>query len=63
MTKNLKGRTGKMVDDTYVDRHAVYDATADAISRITPSHEIFRDARGFTYTSVRLCDLDRICDK
>lgn len=32
-------------------------------SRIIETQEIFEDARGFTYKSVRFCDLDRICDK
>jgi hypothetical protein len=25
--------------------------------------DILRDSRGFSYTAVRFCDLDRICDK
>ena len=32
-------------------------------SRIMNRPEVFEDARGFTYHSVRSCDLDRLCDK
>jgi hypothetical protein len=35
----------------------------DSESRSTRKPEILEDARGFTYQSVRSCDLDRICDK
>jgi hypothetical protein len=30
---------------------------------VTSSPEIMEDARGFTYQSVRCCDLERICEK
>jgi hypothetical protein len=51
-------------EKTVVDSHiVVHELTADAHSLITPLQEIFKDARGFTYKSVRFCDLDRICDK
>ena len=29
----------------------------------SPARDILKDARGFTYETVRSCDLDRICDK
>nr|WP_320160225.1 hypothetical protein [uncultured Methanoregula sp.] len=35
----------------------------DHQSRPSNSPEILEDARGFTYHSVRSCDLDRISDK
>jgi len=35
----------------------------DHQSRAPKSPEILKDARGFTYHSVRSCDLDRISDK
>ena len=35
----------------------------DGESRNARKPEILEDARGFTYQSVRSCDLDRICDK
>jgi len=35
----------------------------DADFPISRTRDIFEDARGFTYKSVRFCDLDRICDK
>jgi hypothetical protein len=48
-----------LIDSPFV----VHELTADAHAWITPAQEIFKDARGFTYKSVRFCDLDRICDK
>jgi len=38
-------------------------ARADAHPRYTHTQDVLVDARGFTYTSVRFCDLDRIRDK
>lgn len=35
----------------------------DRQSQTSHTPEIFKDARGFTYHSVRSCDLDRISDK
>ena len=37
--------------------------TPDKDLRATQSSEILVDARGFTYKSVRFCDLERISDK
>jgi hypothetical protein len=42
---------------------AVSTVEEDVHSRNIPAQEIFKDARGLTYKSVRFCDLDRICDK
>jgi hypothetical protein len=50
----------KAVADTHP---AVHVLTADDSPLIIYSQEIFKDARGFTYKSVRFCDLDRICNK
>jgi hypothetical protein len=36
---------------------------SDAGSTVPCTQDIFVVARGFTYESVRFCDLDRICDK
>jgi len=35
----------------------------DADFPVSRTQDIFEDAHGFTYRSVRFCDLDRICDK
>ncbi len=37
--------------------------TPDKELPATRTSEILEDARGFTYKSVRYCDLERICDK
>ena len=37
--------------------------TPDKDLRATQTSEILEDARGFTYKSVRFCDLERISDK
>lgn len=37
--------------------------TPDKDLPATRTSDIFEDARGFTYKSVRYCDLERICDK
>jgi hypothetical protein len=49
---------------TAIDGHgAVIAVQEDVHSRSIQTQEIFKDPRGFTYKSVRFCDLDRICDK
>jgi len=53
-------RAGKTAGDGH---GAVSAVEEDAHSRSIQTQEIFKDARGFTYKSVRFCDLDRICDK
>jgi hypothetical protein len=63
ITDDPKGKAGKTFGHATKAAHAAYDAKADANSRITPTQEIFEDARGYTYRSVRYCDLERICDK
>jgi hypothetical protein len=37
--------------------------TPEQDSRAPPTSDILEDARGFTYRSVRFCDLERISDK
>ena len=39
------------------------DAKTGAHSRTPSRQEMYEDARGFTYQSVRFCDLDRLRDK
>jgi len=51
-------KAGKTAGD-----RAVSAGQVDVHSRSIQTQEIFKDARGFTYKSVRFCDLDRICDK
>jgi hypothetical protein len=44
--------------------HAIPDDTkGDADSWFINAQEVHVDARGFTYYSVRFCDLDRFSDK
>jgi hypothetical protein len=57
ITENPKAKGGKIVGASAMAAHA------DVYSMITRRQETYEDARGFTYTSVRFCDLDRICDK
>ncbi len=57
MADTPKAQKTTPVDDT----HGV--ARADAHPRDTHMQDILVDAHGFTYTSVRFCDLDRIRDK
>jgi hypothetical protein len=64
MTDNFKKIARKAICDTRIAAQAaIDDAKADADARFTTTQEIFRDAFGFTYHSVRFCDLDRLCDK
>jgi hypothetical protein len=57
ITDNPKAKGGKIVGASAMA------VNADVCTLITRTQEIYEDARGFTYTSVRFCDLDRICDK
>ena len=50
--------------DELASGHEVYpDAKTGAHSRTPSRQEMYEDARGFTYQSVRFCDLDRLRDK
>jgi len=35
----------------------------EARSPVTHTQDLFVDAHGFTYESIRFCELDRLCDK
>jgi hypothetical protein len=64
MTDNFKLIARKAIRGTRIAAWAAPDdAKADADSRFTTTQEIFKDAFGFTYHSVRFCDLDRLCEK
>jgi hypothetical protein len=61
-TKNRE--TSKAIGVGRMTAHALPDDTyGDADSRIIHPQEVHVDARGFTYCSVRFCDLDRFSDK
>ena len=61
-TKNRE--TNKAIGDGRVMAHAIpEDTKGGADSRIIHPQEVHVDARGFTYYSVRFCDLDRFSDK
>jgi len=64
MIDNQKGNVGKDIDGRRVTAHTLHDdLKSDTNSRITHTQEIYEDAQGFTYQSVRYCDLDRFRDK
>ena len=56
--------TSKALGERCVVAHAIPDDTkGDADSRFIDAQEVHVDARGFTYYSVRFCDLERFSDK
>jgi hypothetical protein len=64
ITDNQNVMVSNVVDAGHVAAQAIYmDLKGDANSPITPLQEIHKDAQGFTYHTVRFCDLDRIRDK
>jgi hypothetical protein len=62
--ENLNLCASKAIGDVRAAAHAVFSGTcADAHIPLKTDREIFMDTRGFTYHSVRFCDLDLIRDK
>ena len=60
MTKNTVSSTSNAACKNRVPGRTDY---ADADSPVTCCRDVYEDAQGFTYKSVRFCDLNRICDK
>jgi hypothetical protein len=64
MIDNLKKIARKSVNDIRAAAPTVIDeANSDEDPRVNRMQETFMDAFGFTYHSVRFCDLERISDK
>ncbi len=60
MTKNTRSNSSNTAIESRVPGQT---NPAGADYPVTRSRDIYEDARGFTYQSVRFCDLNRICDK
>ena len=64
LKENLNQCASNVIGDVRAAAHAVFSGTrADAHIPLKTGREIFMDTRGFTYHSVRFCDLDLIRDK
>jgi hypothetical protein len=61
---NQKGKVSEAIDDNRMATRSLHDTLkSDTNPPITSMQEIYNDAQGFTYQSVRYCDLDRFRDR
>lgn len=64
LKENLNASAGNAISDIQKAAHTVFTRTpADVHTPLKPNRDFFMDTRGFTYHSVRFCDLDLIKDK
>ena len=64
LKENLNVSAGNAISDIQKAAYTVFThPPADVHTLQKPNRDFFMDTRGFTYHSVRFCDLDLIKDK